>query len=234
MARHGGTRAGGRDISLYLPCISLYLPISPQADEADESGAVPPPLVLMAGLLGHEWDEDVDNGWRPAGLQRLSETTVDNVQVIQDYGATFDSGTATHTLVLHRRAAPSNALVFGAGTVQWSWGLDNQHDVNDPQRTNKYSIRVHEHPQGPCRDVQKLTLNVLADQGVLPSTVCTLTRTWNPNPIPTPTPTPAPAPTLTNSSRRSLRPMRATWPPRMTSARPRRMTCPAPSTRARG
>ena len=192
MARHGGTRAGGRDISLYLPCISLHLPISPQADEADESGAVPPPLVLMAGLLGHEWDEDVDNGWRPAGLQRLSETTVDNVQVIQDYGATFDSGTATHTLVLHRRAAPSNALVFGAGTVQWSWGLDNQHDVNDPQRTNKYSIRVHEHPQGPCRDVQKLTLNVLADQGVLPSTVCTLTRTWNPNPIPTPTPTPAP------------------------------------------
>ena len=115
MARHGGTRAGGRDISLYLPCISLYLPISPQADEADKSGAAPPPLVLMAGLLGHEWDEDVDNGWRPAGLQRLSETTVDNVQVIQDYGATFDSGTATHTLVLHRRAAPSNALVFGAG-----------------------------------------------------------------------------------------------------------------------
>lgn len=142
-----------------------------QAEEADESGAAPTPLVLMAGLLGHEWDEDVDNGWRPAGLQRLSETTVDNVQVIQDYGATFDSGTATHALVLHRRAAPSYAIVFGAGTVQWSWGLDNQHDVNDPQRSNKYSIRVHEHPQGPCGDVQKLTLNVLADQGVLPSTL---------------------------------------------------------------
>ena len=28
-------------------------------------------------------------GWRPAGLQRLSETTVDNVQVIQDYGQTY-------------------------------------------------------------------------------------------------------------------------------------------------
>jgi len=143
-----------------------------QADEADEAGgAALSPLVLMAGLLGHEWDEDVDNGWRPAGLQRLSETTVDNVQVIQDYGATFDSGTATHALVLHRRPAPSRALVFGTGTVQWSWGLDNQHDVNDPQRTNKYNIRVQGHPQGPSRDVQKLTLNVLADQGVLPSTL---------------------------------------------------------------
>ena len=35
--------------------------------------------VLLKGLLGHEWDEDIDNGFRPAGLQRLSETIVDNV-----------------------------------------------------------------------------------------------------------------------------------------------------------
>ena len=27
------------------------------------------PLVLYPGLLGHEWNEDVDNGWRPARLQ---------------------------------------------------------------------------------------------------------------------------------------------------------------------
>ena len=31
-------------------------------------------------LLGHEWDEDLDNGFRPEGLVRLSETHVDNVQ----------------------------------------------------------------------------------------------------------------------------------------------------------
>ena len=37
--------------------------------------------VLLKGLLGHEWDEDLDNGWRPQGLVRLSETTVHNVQV---------------------------------------------------------------------------------------------------------------------------------------------------------
>ena len=53
--------------------------------------------------------------------------------------------------------------------------MDNQHDVNDPQRTNKYNIRVQDHPQAPSREVQKLTLNVLADQGVLPATVLTLT-----------------------------------------------------------
>ena len=49
--------------------------------------------VLYPGLLGHEWDDDVDNGWRPPSLQTLSETTVDNVQALRDYGAVFDTGT---------------------------------------------------------------------------------------------------------------------------------------------
>ena len=44
----------------------------------------------------------------------------------QDYGSTYGNGTATHHLTLYRAA--SGALVFGAGTVQWSWGLDATHD----------------------------------------------------------------------------------------------------------
>ena len=32
------------------------------------------------GTLGYEWDEDLDNGFRPAGLVRLSTTTVADVQ----------------------------------------------------------------------------------------------------------------------------------------------------------
>ena len=39
-------------------------------------------VALVQGILGHEWDEDVDNGFRPPGLQRLSKTVVDNVQYI--------------------------------------------------------------------------------------------------------------------------------------------------------
>jgi hypothetical protein len=87
-----------------------------------------PPFVSVKGILGHEWDADIDNGARPRGLVHLSETgPVDNVLVIQDTGRTFDSGSATHNLVLHR-AGPSDALVFGAGTPQLSWGLDPCHD----------------------------------------------------------------------------------------------------------
>ena len=37
--------------------------------------------VLGDGILGHEWNEDLDNGFRPAGLMRCRETTVNNVPV---------------------------------------------------------------------------------------------------------------------------------------------------------
>mmetsp|Transcript_104021 Transcript_104021/g.238164 ORF Transcript_104021/g.238164 Transcript_104021/m.238164 type:complete len:695 (+) Transcript_104021:53-2137(+) len=128
--------------------------------------------VLTKGLLGHEWDEDLDNGFRPEGLIRLSETTVDNVQVIVDAGGCFDSGSATHHLVLYR--APSGAIVFGAGTVQWSWGLDAFHDsvTGVPNLfENEYDTRVGRELQGPDKVVQQVTVNLFADQGVQPATL---------------------------------------------------------------
>ena len=82
--------------------------------------------TLTEGTLGYEWDEDLDNGFRPAGLIDLSSTTL-SVEKLLDYGSTYGPGQqATHHLTLYR--APSGALVFGAGTVQWSWGLDKEHD----------------------------------------------------------------------------------------------------------
>ena len=76
------------------------------------------------GDLGYEWDVDSDNGYRPAGLLDMSSTTSSNAEAFTDYGGTTQQGsTVTHHLTLYR--APSGALVFGAGTVQWAWGLDN-------------------------------------------------------------------------------------------------------------
>ena len=48
--------------------------------------------------LGYEWDEDLDNGARPAGLVRLSSTTAAGVQKLQDYGSHLRTG--------HRDAPP--------------------------------------------------------------------------------------------------------------------------------
>ena len=129
--------------------------------------------VLGDGILGHEWNEDLDNGFRPAGLIRMSRTTVNNVTYIQDHGSVYDSGTATHTLTLYR--ANSGALVFSAGTVQWAWGLDPMHDTETgipPERAVPGgSIRIGQDLKGPVRAIQQATVNLFADMGVQPATL---------------------------------------------------------------
>ena len=127
--------------------------------------------VLGDGILGHEWNEDLDNGFRPAGLMRLSETTVNNVPYIQDLGTVYVAGTATHHLTLFR--APGGALVFSAGTVQWAWGLDPNHDTETgipPERALSSNIRIGVDLKGAVRAIQQATMNLLADMGAQPAT----------------------------------------------------------------
>ena len=110
--------------------------------------------TLPNGTLGYEWDEDRDNGFRPAGLIRLSDTTASGVDYLQDYGSTYASGTANHALTLYRHA--SGARVFGAGTVQWSWGLDSNHDRGSAAAS---------------LPMKQATVNLMADMGVQPLTI---------------------------------------------------------------
>jgi len=91
------------------------------------------------------------------------------VQCIQDHGSVYDTGSPTHRLTMYR--AKSGALVFGAGTVQWVWGLDSHHDVNDAPRANKYSTRVEVDVHGPDITIQQATVNFLADFGSQPTTL---------------------------------------------------------------
>ena len=114
--------------------------------------------TLPAQTLGYEWDVDADNGSRPAGAFRLSTTTASlTADYLLDYGATYGAGSATHHLMMYR--APGGALVFGAGTVQWSWGLNSNHD--DPFGD----------PQPPDPNMQQATVNLFADMGVQPATL---------------------------------------------------------------
>ena len=81
--------------------------------------------TLTPNSLGYEWDEDLDNGSRPSGQIRMSSTTENVQERITDAGSNYAPGTATHSITLHR---VGTSLVFAAGTVQWSWGLDGTHD----------------------------------------------------------------------------------------------------------
>ncbi len=108
--------------------------------------------TFQDGTLGYEWDEDLDNGSRPTGIVRMSSATYSlSNQYLLDHGSSYGAGVATHHLVLYRHA--SGALVFGAGTVQWPWGLDASHD-HDPTSED---VRM-----------QQATLNLFADMGVQP------------------------------------------------------------------
>jgi len=115
---------------------------------------------LVKNLLGYEWDESPDNGFRPAGLVHLSLTTVSVNTYILDYGHTEGPGIATHSLSLYRDPT-KGALVFGAGTVMWAWGLDGDHDPDpkDPTPT----------PTDP--NVKQAMVNLFADMGVFAGTL---------------------------------------------------------------
>ncbi len=109
---------------------------------------------LGDGILGYETNEDVDNGFRPAGLIRMSTTVAPTTQYLRDYGNVVAAGTTRHHITLYR--APSGALVFSAGTIRWGWGLDDVHDG----RQNTSDSRI-----------QQATVNLLADMGAQPSTL---------------------------------------------------------------
>ncbi|CAN7489960.1 DUF4082 domain-containing protein [Pararhizobium sp. LjRoot255] len=109
---------------------------------------------LVQNLLGYEWDSDVENGYRPAGLINMSLSTVSVNTYLRDYGTTVGPADVTHSLTMYR--AESGALVFGAGTVFWSWGLDSNHEgANTPTDPN----------------VQQAMVNMFADMGIQPGTL---------------------------------------------------------------
>ncbi len=110
--------------------------------------------TLAEDTLGYEWDADADNGHRPPGAFRLSSTTVPDAPVLQDHGSSYSRETASHNMTLYRHA--SGALVFGAGTVQWSWGLDDEHDRGNAD---------------PDPRMQQATVNLFADMRVQPHTL---------------------------------------------------------------
>ncbi|MGJ0483987.1 MAG: N,N-dimethylformamidase beta subunit family domain-containing protein [Methylomicrobium sp.] len=124
--------------------------------------------TLADSTLGYEWDVDPANPdtattpaglegslVRPAGLIHLSTTTVTGSNArLQDYGSTYGAGSVTHNLTLYKHS--SGALVFGAGTVQWSWGLDSTHDRGSAAA----DVRM-----------QQATVNLFADMSVQPATL---------------------------------------------------------------
>ena len=112
---------------------------------------------IAPGIIGYEWDTAPNDASRPNGLVRLSQTTLNWNSILTDQGSRTSPGTATHDLTVYR--AESGALVFGAGTTFWSWGLSNAHD------SSPYGANI----ASPI--IQQFTLNLFADMGIQPGVV---------------------------------------------------------------
>ncbi|WP_210529500.1 N,N-dimethylformamidase beta subunit family domain-containing protein [Rubellimicrobium arenae] len=115
-------------------------------------------MNVAPGVLGYEWDVSPDDANRPAGLIKLSETTVDWSSVLQDQGNRTAPGRATHNLTLYRDPE-SGALVFASGTVFWSWGLSNQHDSSPYGATIESAL------------LKQFAVNMFADMDIQPGSL---------------------------------------------------------------
>jgi hypothetical protein len=149
---------GRRDDSMSVP--SAYGKMRLWRDTPLATMAAGTVYSLQPVTLGYEWDTVEDNGFQPPGVAQLSRTTVDITAgnyVLLNYGDLYGTGTKTHALTYYRDQI-RGALVFGAGTVQWSWGLDDQHAFQTTTPTSDVRIK-------------QATVNLLADMGVQPATL---------------------------------------------------------------
>ncbi|GAA4229771.1 hypothetical protein GCM10023075_37960 [Streptosporangium album] len=120
--------------------------------------------TFPTGTLGYEWDEAPDDVFTPAGVVKFSRTTLSkSTTYLLDFGSTYGAGDPTHSLTLYKHG--SGALIFGAATVQWSWGLDDHHDL-----TPAAGGRLGDVPPTDIR-MQQATVNLLADMKAQPASI---------------------------------------------------------------
>jgi hypothetical protein len=98
--------------------------------------------TLSTNSLGFEFDYEQYPTSYPNGRITLSSTTATDGNV--------------HKLSLYRYGGTGGPLVFGAGTIQWAWGLDGSH-------FNGTTV--------VSQDLQQATVNLFADMGVQPGSL---------------------------------------------------------------
>lgn len=100
----------------------------------------------IPGMVGYEYDRVFPNAPMPAGEIVLADSPLTNTN-----GKASESNVTLYRAV--GRGSVPGAWVFSAGTIQWSWGLDNDN-------INAGDVNRDKHQVADVR-VQKLTSNVL-------------------------------------------------------------------------
>ncbi|MGH7914680.1 MAG: N,N-dimethylformamidase beta subunit family domain-containing protein, partial [Candidatus Binataceae bacterium] len=100
--------------STWSQAIGFPWQVSTNAASALLAGtSLKPGATYGCDYVGYEWDRVFDNGETPAGLHILGDS-----RVVSHDGTVDVSNTAYYV-------APSGALVFAAGSIYWSFALDD-------------------------------------------------------------------------------------------------------------
>lgn len=101
--------------------------------------------ILSESTIGFEFDSEQSPETLPKGRFTMSKTGVIG---------------KTHKLSLYKHN--SGAWVFGAGTIQWSWGLDEVHTIGNGSSSLQYVADIR---------MQQATVNLFADMAVQPASL---------------------------------------------------------------
>lgn len=136
---------------------SLFFPIRVTSEMAQDRiyrytglQSLPPGTSATLGseLVGWEWDSVVASPLSPPGLEILAESPVVGA-LLTDAGNYKRNQLGEAFAHVTRYVAPSGAIVFSGGTIQWGWGLEGRE---------------------PNPVIRQVTANVLADMGARPTT----------------------------------------------------------------
>lgn len=143
----------------------------------------------ITGIVGYEFDERAANSstlsswisYEPSGLQQVGHSYVP----ASDNGVEAYSDATLYT-------ANSGAIVFSAGTIQWSWGLDNGYNTGYCSCNTGFANNM-------SRWITANILNRFITNAPVTEPTATPTPTSTPTSVPTNTPTPGNTPTPTNT-----------------------------------
>ena len=115
---------------------------------------MPPDTYLDVGtqVVGWEWDATYNNGFSPKGVQILARTPLIG-SLPQDAGKFMTENLQQSFAEVTRYTAPSGAIVFAGGTIQWSrgYGITGANTI----------------PPDPY--ITQITYNLFSDMGVKPA-----------------------------------------------------------------
>lgn len=140
----------------------FYFPLRVTAEQAKDPtfrhtglDAMPAGSYIDIGdqVIGWEWDASIDNGQAPADMTVLADSPTYGLLLNGSAGRFTEGNVGQAAAQTIRYTAPSGAIVFASGTIQWSWGLGAE------------GINIVE----PDPFISQITYNVLADMGAQPT-----------------------------------------------------------------